>query len=256
MSEKLCLKWNDFQDNVNAAFKSLREDIEFADVTLACEDGHQVEAHQVILAASSPFFSNLLKRKKHAHPMIFMRGVKYDDLLGIVDFLYYGEANISQENLESFLSIADELQMDGLMKNGENEEEGQLYKEVETFGEEEKSYGSNNIEPQQLSDSKTEASESNLTPSLDQLDEMINSKLLKSDRKMEGRREKWVICKVCGKEGQGVNIRNHIESNHLQGIVLSCNLCGEIFKTKRTLAQHKLSTHSKPIRYGMLETST
>ena len=255
MSPKLFLKWSEFCNNIHTSLGGLRETDDFADVTLACEDGHQVEAHQVILAASSPFFRNLLKRKKHAHPLIFMRGVKYEDLLGIVDFLYYGEANISQENLESFLAIADELQMDGLMKNGENEEEGQSDKEVEKFledDEEEKLYGSKSHEPQQLSDSKTEASKTtNLIPSLDQLEEMINSKLLKSDRKMEGRREKWVICKVCGKEGQGVNIRNHIESNHLQGIVLSCNLCGEIFKTKRTLAQHKLSTHSKPIKDGM-----
>ena len=53
MSEKLCLKWNDFQENVNIAFGNLREDHEFADVTLACEDGQQIEAHKVILAASS-----------------------------------------------------------------------------------------------------------------------------------------------------------------------------------------------------------
>ena len=48
MSEKLCLKWNDFQENVNIAFGSLREDTEFADVTLACEDGQQEEARKVI----------------------------------------------------------------------------------------------------------------------------------------------------------------------------------------------------------------
>ena len=65
MSEKLCLKWNDFQENVNTAFRSLRKNHEFADVTLACEDGQQIEAHKVILAASSPFFQNLLKRSKH-----------------------------------------------------------------------------------------------------------------------------------------------------------------------------------------------
>ena len=53
MSEKLCLKWNDFQENVRSAFGNLREDNDFADVTLACEDGQQIEAHKVILAASS-----------------------------------------------------------------------------------------------------------------------------------------------------------------------------------------------------------
>ena len=61
MSEQLCLKWNDFQENVNAAFGSLREDTEFADVTLACEDGQHIEAHKVILAVSSAFFQTLPK---------------------------------------------------------------------------------------------------------------------------------------------------------------------------------------------------
>ena len=74
MSEKLCLKWNDFQENVKSAFGSLREDNEFADVTLACEDGQQIEAHKVILAASSPFFQNLLRRSRNPHPLIYMRG--------------------------------------------------------------------------------------------------------------------------------------------------------------------------------------
>ena len=50
MLEKLCLQWNDFKENVITVFGNLREDNSFADVTLACEDGQQVEAHKVILA--------------------------------------------------------------------------------------------------------------------------------------------------------------------------------------------------------------
>ena len=68
MSEKLCLQWNDFKENVNAAFGSLRDDKEFSDVTLACEDGYQMEAHKVILAASSPVFQDQLRKMKHPHP--------------------------------------------------------------------------------------------------------------------------------------------------------------------------------------------
>ena len=114
MSEKLCLKWNDFQENINSAFGSLRKDNELFDVTLACEDGQQVEAHKVILSMSSPLFQNLLKKNKHNHPLIYMRGMKSEDLIAIVDFLYYGEANVFQENLDSFLAIADELKLKGL----------------------------------------------------------------------------------------------------------------------------------------------
>ena len=116
-SEKFCLKWNYFQKNLNTSFIDLRKDSDFTDVTLACEDGYHVEAHKVILSAFSPFFQNLLKRNRHAHPLIYMRGLKSEDLLAIVDFLYYGEANIYQDNLDTFLNIAEELQLKGL--NGE-----------------------------------------------------------------------------------------------------------------------------------------
>ena len=119
--EKLCLQWNDFRDNVSSAFGNLREDREFTDVTLACEDGQQVEAHKVVLISSSPFFLNLLKRNKHPHPLVYMRGLKFENLLSMMDFLYRGEANVFQENLDTFLAMADELQLKGLEKREEEE---------------------------------------------------------------------------------------------------------------------------------------
>ena len=100
MSEKLCLQWNDFYANTNKTFGDLREDFDFADVTLASNDGHQVEAHKVILAASSPFFKDILRKNKHSHPLIYMRGVKTENMSAMVDFLYKGEANVSQEHLD------------------------------------------------------------------------------------------------------------------------------------------------------------
>ena len=86
-TEKLCLKWNDFQENLNTAFGVLRNDQDFADVTLACEDGTQIETHKVILASSSPFFMDIFKRNKHPYPMIFMRGLKAEALVAMFDFL-------------------------------------------------------------------------------------------------------------------------------------------------------------------------
>ena len=60
MTEKFFLQWNDFKENVLSAFGRLRADKDFADVTLACEDGEKIEANKVILAASSPVFANIL----------------------------------------------------------------------------------------------------------------------------------------------------------------------------------------------------
>ena len=116
MAEKLCLKWNDFQDNVRTSFGNLRDDTNFTDVTLVCEDGQQFQSHKIILVSSSPFFKNLLTRNMHSHPLIYMRGVKSEDISAIMDFLYQGEANILQDNLDSFLIIAEELQLKGFMR--------------------------------------------------------------------------------------------------------------------------------------------
>ena len=120
MSEKLCLQWNDFQENIKNTFGNLREDNDFSDVTLASEDGQQVEAHKVILAASSPTFQKLLRGNKHPHPLIYLRGIKARDLMAILDFLYRGEANVFQDNIDSFLAVAEELQMKGLMGKTED----------------------------------------------------------------------------------------------------------------------------------------
>ena len=46
--EKVCLEWSDFQENIVSSFGALKEDQDFLDVTLACEDGQQVEAHKVV----------------------------------------------------------------------------------------------------------------------------------------------------------------------------------------------------------------
>ena len=49
-NQSLCLKWDDFQDQERASFQELRNDTDFTDVTLACED-QNIKAHKVILSA-------------------------------------------------------------------------------------------------------------------------------------------------------------------------------------------------------------
>ena len=122
MAAKVCFQFADFKDNINASFESLRKNDDFADVTLACEDGQQIEAHKVILAASSTFFENLLRKNRHVHPLIYLRGVTLNNLVAIVDFLYFGETSIWKENLESFLNIAEDFKLKGLTSENEAKE--------------------------------------------------------------------------------------------------------------------------------------
>ena len=211
MSQKLRLKWDDFQENLNIAFGSLREDNEFADVTLASEDGQQMDAHEVILAASSPFFQSLLKMNKHPLPLIYMRGVKSENLLAVVDFLYRGEANVYQENLDSFLAIAEELQLKGLMGQTElilntnptpQEMIRKPFHKMETSN-------LNNFESKIDKWVKNEQRieiPNFVSGDLQQLDEKVKSMMDRSENLLPNGKERAKICKLCGKEGSGITI--------------------------------------------------
>jgi len=112
-AEKFCLRWNDFESNISGAFRELREDKDFFDVTLACDDD-QLQAHKLILSACSPFFRSILRRNRHEHPLLYLKGVKYADLVSVLNFMYHGEVNVAQEELNSFLAVAEDLKVKGL----------------------------------------------------------------------------------------------------------------------------------------------
>jgi len=126
-SENFCLRWNDFEANVSGAFRDLRAESDFFDVTLGCSDsnGRSLQAHKVILSACSSFFKGMLRQQAqqnpaHPHPFIYLRGVSFCDLSSVLDFMYHGEVNVAQEDLNSFLAVAEELQIKGLTnKDGE-----------------------------------------------------------------------------------------------------------------------------------------
>ena len=254
MSEKFCLKWNDFQENINSAFGNLSKEREFADVTLACEDGQQVEAHKMILAASSPFFRNLFQKNKHSHPLIYMRGVQSEILLAVIDFLYLGEANVFQQDLDSFLALAEELKLKGLMgrtqKSDEKDkpmrEDSKPFSRGAKFDKERTNLkDTNEEEPRGVlminNEFERTISIPNSVPGdLKELDEKVKSMMEKGqNRTSDGRFMK--ICKVCGKEGAGIAIRDHIEANHLDGIALPCDVCGKIFRSRCWFRKHSCS---------------
>ena len=193
--------------------------------------------------------------------MVYMKGVKFDDLLAIVDFLYRGEANVLQESLNSFLALAEELHLRGL--TGETNE---------SVGEYPDGGGGEYVAPKLLpnfntrmdlpkTSSKIEApsnkiarAEGNTTvalPSyhsgdLDQLEQLVKSMMEKSENKYANGRSLADRCKVCGKEGMGSAIKDHIEANHIEGIVIPCNLCEKTFRSRNALRLHNRFHHIMP----------
>ena len=247
-SEKLCLQWNEFQKIVSSAFGDLREDKDFTDVTLACEDGKQVEVHKLVLAASSPFFMQLLRRNKHPHPLIYMKGVKSENLMSMLEFFYFGEANVYQENLDTFLAFADELKLKGL--NGPDQSKERLEQDSDFFSE--PSVGG--VEVQKVHSKilpKSFDGTLALNNSTQQLNIQIDALTVRSEKdapRNNGNGHsngKLLVCKVCGKEGLRTTIRNHIEAKHINGVSHTCDVCGKSAKTKNSLASHKSIYHRK-----------
>jgi len=118
-TEKFCLRWNDFESNISVAFRELREEKDFFDVTLSVGPGHQhIQAHKLILSACSPFFRGVLKQNQHAHPLLYLKGVGFSELQAVLNFMYHGEVNVAQEELNTFLAVAEELQVKGLTQGG------------------------------------------------------------------------------------------------------------------------------------------
>lgn len=114
-ADNFCLRWNDFHSNVSSSFKELREADQFYDVTLCCDNGDaEVRAHKVVLAACSPFFRKVLLRYTHNNPLIYLKGVDSHNLTAVLNFMYQGEVNVSQDELPAFLKVAEELAIKGL----------------------------------------------------------------------------------------------------------------------------------------------
>ena len=265
--EKFCLKWKDFQQNIVSSYHDLRKNKDFCDVTLVCED-EKLEAQKIILTACSPFFSTVLKRNTHSHPMIYMRGLKSKDLVAIVDFIYLGEENIYQEDLGSFLALADELQLKGLVgaqadavdnvqeKNGIPKQETKEQRNPNVRQEE---YPYQSLKSEGSDTNTFDSSEDHLMMPIDAskllfyLDpnkEDLKTQLESMIVEAEGGEIKY-ICNPCGKTTTGKNwgsakqhMRSHVET-HLAGLSYPCKQCGKVSGTSNGLNHHIKKYHCK-----------
>lgn len=59
-NEEFCLKWKTFSTTILSEFKTLKDDDDFVDVTIACT-GKLLGAHKLVLSACSPYFKHIFK---------------------------------------------------------------------------------------------------------------------------------------------------------------------------------------------------
>ena len=232
----------------------MQNDTDFCDVTLAYEDGQQIQAHKVILAASSPFFEDILQKIQYPQPLIYLKGYHSRVFASILDFLYCGEANVLQEDLDLFLVIADDIKLKGLT--------GQTSKDMLEEQEKPKPFEPNtqrlflestNSQRDMIpkATSKALAIPNQSSKDLQALDDKVLSLTEKGEKMIpNGKQENGTtkhaqsyICKVCKKEDKWFNIRKHIEASHIEGISIPCDICDNTFSSRRRLSEHKQRFH-------------
>ncbi|XP_068618582.1 modifier of mdg4-like isoform X2 [Battus philenor] len=114
--QQFCLRWNNHQSTLVSVFDTLLEKGMHVDCTLAAE-GQTLKAHKVVLSACSPYFESVLSQQYDKHPIIILKDVKYAELRAMMDYMYRGEVNISQDQLAALLKAAESLQIKGLSDN-------------------------------------------------------------------------------------------------------------------------------------------
>merc|ERR1712183_1213029 len=238
MDEKYDLKWKTFSHHLLETFKDLGEQGHFADVTLVSDDQIQSPAHKVVISACSPVLKKLLINNPHSHPMLYLRGIKNSELQTLIKFMYFGEVQIFEEQLNEFLHIAKDLKIEQIF----NEQDRDERYSPDSFN---KSTEEINLSPEVvISDidmMNTHFNEKILEKSHDTAGEVVKSR--KKIRKMsmakfEVTSEGKYKCLECESlySSRGA-LSNHVMSKH-RGVTYSCSECTKSYNDRSNLRIH------------------
>jgi len=106
--------WTQFKTHLVRTQQALYQDKHFTDVTLVSDDQIQITAHKVVLSSCSSFLRNLLVTNPHPHPMLYLRGIKQQHMEAIIQYMYWGEAKVLQEDIDEFISVCNDLKLKDL----------------------------------------------------------------------------------------------------------------------------------------------
>ena len=109
--EEFLLNWNFQNQTVSSILNVVASESQFSDVILVSEELLSCRAHKSVLSAHSPVLKDILLRNPHSKPLIFLRGVKMNELQIIMNLMYFGEAALNIKRMETLLQVITDLQM-------------------------------------------------------------------------------------------------------------------------------------------------
>ena len=226
---------------------SLMEETEFRDVSLACED-KQVRAHKVVLAASGPKLRTILLGNPHPHPLIYLTGVRFSLLEKLLTFIYTGQVTISPNQVNSFLDVAQELQVKGLTEGGQTGTEASTTtgKDMEEIEVEDNN--SNIASASYMSDQQTAEEDMNTADIAEDEDEIAgyDGEYEDGEEDRTHIKERPYSCKFCPKKfARASGLKRHEDTVHLGKRPHVCPHCHKAFGQSTNLKRHINGMHQE-----------
>ena len=103
--------WDSYSNHLGAMLQELRRTEELSDVTLFCDDKTQFRVHKVILATSSPVLKTIVNELPSTNSVIYLRGIKNEEMEAILDYIYLGAVTVEQNKIDGFLQFARSLEL-------------------------------------------------------------------------------------------------------------------------------------------------
>ena len=249
--QNLCVEWADFDTFTKRTVCNLLGDTEFTDVTLVSDDNRQIQAHKAILSACSPFFKIILKNNPHQHPLLFLRGVLFEDLQALVHFIYQGKTEVPQKSLNRFLSLSSEFQLEGIgsfdqVQDKDMEPNQEIEPEVNQIQPYVRDATSRIDKTMQL---KTESKKSEETMLSEAEGVVSEPNLFEISSELENRQltaSKFACGRCDYKTNRKDHLRTHSNSVHDE-IRYPCNQCDYRATQQSHLARHRRNRHTNKI---------
>ena len=232
-TEKCSLSWKNFGTSAENTLRKLFDDKDFTDVTLISSDMKRIKAHKVIISSCSQFFNQILVESPNQHPLLFLKDIRYCDLLSILNFIYIGQAEVLNEDLNRFMEAASVLQIEGL-------------KPVDDANQYVSSFKTEDVHeavsiPSYTSDNDLALLESSSSFHYSNTDSGTNfdSQVLNIDASSYNK----YACDRCEYQTKNAgHLKAHILGKH-EGVKFQCDQCDRQFTSKTNLQAHRYSKH-------------
>ena len=265
--DKFTLKWKFFITNLSTNLSNGFRENRYSDVTLVSDDKIPFQAHKYVLSASSPLLKTILLDNPQSHPLIYLRGVKHQELESILQFIYLGEATFYHNNIDRFIQASKDLQIKQLAETVvtgntfTNQEEPADYhdmdsrkddifnQDIHVNSEEDAEYENDGRSISSIADEIINLDIPGFYPGRDELGsgkQLYKCEECEATYKRSKHEGIVYSCQQCSyKATQQSNLKRHQESVN-EGVKYSCNKCE--YQTPR---QGSLKTRQQSVHEGV-----